>query len=313
MNSAIHKITLDIHKPETQVFIPMNRGETKRVIVISLTENGKPYAISDGCKAYFAATKPDGNPIYDECDVTGNIITFNVTAQTLAAEGVVRCQIELIGSDGGNLASPKFSLVVSRKVYNQEPIVESSTEFNALTEYVAELTKKVENHEFDGPKGDKGEKGDKGDKGDTGAIGPQGPQGIQGVTGPQGVSGVYVGSGEMPEGYNVQIDPESETLTLEELIMAIAAQVNRISYVTLPASDWQGAASPYYQNVDISGTTANSKITLNPTVEQLNIFHDKDITFVVGNNNGVITVYCIGQKPMNDYTIQASITEVTVI
>lgn len=34
-----------------------------------------------------------------------------------------------------------------------------------------------------------------------------GPQGAQGIQGPQGVSGVYVGSGEMPEGYNVQIDP----------------------------------------------------------------------------------------------------------
>lgn len=33
------------------------------------------------------------------------------------------------------------------------------------------------------------------------AVGPQGPQ---------GVSGVYVGSGEMPEGYNVQIDPDGE-------------------------------------------------------------------------------------------------------
>ena len=39
-------------------------------------------------------------------------------------------------------------------------------------------------------------RGDKGDKGDTGAQGPQ------------GVSGVYVGSGNMPEGYNVQIDPD---------------------------------------------------------------------------------------------------------
>lgn len=39
-------------------------------------------------------------------------------------------------------------------------------------------------------------RGEKGDKGDTGAQGPQ------------GVSGVYVGSGDMPEGYNVQIDPD---------------------------------------------------------------------------------------------------------
>lgn len=28
------------------------------------------------------------------------------------------------------------------------------------------------------------------------------------IRGPQGLSGVYVGSGEMPEGYNVQIDPD---------------------------------------------------------------------------------------------------------
>lgn len=125
-----------------------------------------------------------------------------------------------------------------------------------------------------------------------------------------GKSGVYIGSGEMPEGYSVQIDPEGEALTIEQLIETVASQINKISTVTLLASEWQGETSPYYQNVTISGTTENSKINLNPTIEQLNIFYNKDITFVVGNNNGVITVYCIGQKPMNDYTIQASITEV---
>lgn len=47
---------------------------------------------------------------------------------------------------------------------------------------------------------------------------------IQGTRGPHGVSGVYVGSGDMPEGYNVQIDPdgtpdlatETWTFTLED-------------------------------------------------------------------------------------------------
>lgn len=42
----------------------------------------------------------------------------------------------------------------------------------------------------------------------TGLV--KGDQGIQGQQGPQGVSGVYVGGGEMPEGYNVQIDPTGE-------------------------------------------------------------------------------------------------------
>jgi hypothetical protein len=128
-----------------------------------------------------------------------------------------------------------------------------------------------------------------------------------------GKSGVYVGSGDMPEGYNVQIDPSGDVLTMDEIIRVVTAQINKISSVTLLASEWQGETSPYYQNVEISGTTENSKINLNPTVEQLNIFYNKDITFVAGNNKGVITVYCIGQKPMNDYTMQASITEVNVI
>ena len=42
-------------------------------------------------------------------------------------------------------------------------------------------------------------KGEKGDKGDTGI----------------GVSGVYLGSGDMPDGYNVQIDPNGDVLTLD--------------------------------------------------------------------------------------------------
>ena len=137
----------------------------------------------------------------------------------------------------------------------------------------------------------------KGDKGDTGI----------------GVSGVYLGSGDMPADCNVQIDPNGDVLTIEELIQCVVGKVNKISTVTLFANQWVGTASPYTQIVEISGTTENSKINLNPTIEQLNIFHDKDITFVVGNNKGVITVYCIGQKPTNDYTMQAYITEVTII
>lgn len=73
-----------------------------------------------------------------------------------------------------------------------------------------------------GPKGDKGDTGEKGEKGDTGATGPQGPkgetgaQGEQGPQGEQGISGVYVGSGEMPEGYNVQIDPNGDAIADKE-------------------------------------------------------------------------------------------------
>ena len=173
MNYAVYNIALDIHKTGSQVALSMIRGENKRKIVVSLTENGRPYNIADGCTAMFAAKKPDEKPIYNDCkiDYENNLIIYNVTSQTTAAMGEVICQIELIGNDGGLLFSPTFSLIVANKLYNQEPILASSEEFNALTAYVANLQKKLADGEF---------KGDKGDKGD------RGPQGIQGETGPAG-------------------------------------------------------------------------------------------------------------------------------
>lgn len=85
-----------------------------------------------------------------------------------------------------------------------------------------------------------------------------------------------------------------------------------ISSVTLNADQWVGEESPYFQKVTVSGATKNSKIDLNPTVEQLNVFHNKDLAFVVENDDGNITVYCIGQKPTNNYTMQATLTEVII-
>ena len=84
----------------------------------------------------------------------------------------------------------------------------------------------------------------------------------------------------------------------------------RISEVTLLANAWIGNESPYSQVVNVNGVTKNSQVDLTPSVEQLEIFYEKDITFVTENDNGVVTVFAIGQKPQNDYTIQVTITEV---
>ena len=86
----------------------------------------------------------------------------------------------------------------------------------------------------------------------------------------------------------------------------------RISSVVLPASKWVGNGSLHSQVVSIAGITENSQVNLTPSVEQLSIFYEKDITFVTENDGGVVTIYVIGQKPQNDYTIQANIVEVSV-
>jgi hypothetical protein len=86
----------------------------------------------------------------------------------------------------------------------------------------------------------------------------------------------------------------------------------RIADVELLTANWVGTSSPYSQVVEIEGVTENSQVDLTPSIEQLVTFYDKDLGFVTENEDGVVTVYAIGQKPENDYTIQVTITEVGV-
>jgi hypothetical protein len=85
----------------------------------------------------------------------------------------------------------------------------------------------------------------------------------------------------------------------------------KLTTITLYADKWKGATSPYSQVVDVEGVSVKSMVNLQPSVEQLEIFHDKDLAFVTENEEGVVTVFAVGDKPANDYSIQASILEVT--
>ena len=84
----------------------------------------------------------------------------------------------------------------------------------------------------------------------------------------------------------------------------------RLAGITLRASAWAGSNSLYSQVVSIPGITKYSKVDLLPSVEQLAIFFNKNVAFVTENEDGVVTVYAIGDKPTLDYTMQAQITEV---
>ena len=86
----------------------------------------------------------------------------------------------------------------------------------------------------------------------------------------------------------------------------------KLTEITLLAANWKGGESPYSQVVAVEGISVNSMVNLQPSVEQLEIFHDKDLAFTTENDGGVVTVFAIGDKPTNDYTIQATIMEVVV-
>jgi hypothetical protein len=103
-------------------------------------------------------------------------------------------------------------------------------------------------------------------------------------------------------------------VAFEALIKTINSMTARLLVrtvaVSLLASKWVETDGIYSQVVTIADTTPYSKVDLQPSVEQLTVFYEKDISFTTENEGGVITVYCVGQKPTSDYVMQATITEV---
>ena len=87
----------------------------------------------------------------------------------------------------------------------------------------------------------------------------------------------------------------------------------KIKYVSVTFStNWTGDASPYTQNVTISGTTVNSKIDLQPDATAIaQMAEDGTVALYIANNNGNLIAYAVGEKPTVELTIQATITEVS--
>lgn len=119
-------------------------------------------------------------------------------------------------------------------------------------------------------------------------------------------------------GVNPEDDPSTDpTLPVWQTMMNYFASLatkpaSTITEVVLRASAWEGTDGLWSQILTIDGVTMNSQVDLKPSAEQLAIFHNKDLAFMTENEYGVVTVYAIGVKPTQDYTMQASITEVVV-
>lgn len=174
-------------------------------------------------------------------------------------------------------------------------------------------------------KGEQGEPGPKGDKGDKGADGKSvltvAVRGGDFSNIPTVKFSSHPKAGDLAiteDGYIYKVISDNTLTTMSckvELFASLtgsAASPASIATISLPASGWVGSGNLYSQVVDVPGATENSQVDLTPSVEQLAIFYEKDLTFVTENEGGVVTVYAIGQKPTNDYTMQVTITEVIV-
>lgn len=512
-----HKITLDIHKIASSAAIRVKKGDTARRLLIHLTESGSPYHIDADCYAVFTALKPDGKVIFNNCRIDDCEIIYDFTEQTVAAIGLMPCEIILYGGAGKQLTSASFQLFVEDTVYDTKKEIESTSEFNALADLIAKAQALIGLGALAPAivceaKGEKISLTDAsnmalqglrifGKSTQDGTPTPANPVEIVNigaggsievkvlgavatdyenaeqsvvVSTPGGLPGIPVTSGgnytdsegrqwicdevDMARGvyvqriaqyqvssvrgayiqettngikwaYGVEVkdsamhtymgnavnyilnnkfpmveqaredmesvgtilsayghanylefrfrlmkseyadkaaveaaitgtviyyllaEPIETPLAAAEIAAFTALHTYKpntcihtdvgayavaeyvadtkiyigrnggggaagsavsISEVTIRAANWVANGATYYQVVAIDGVTEYSQVDLKPSVEQLAIFHDKDLAFVTENDGGIVTVYAIGEKPENDYTIQVSITEVHV-
>lgn len=92
-----------------------------------------------------------------------------------------------------------------------------------------------------------------------------------------------------------------------------SADAPKLTSITIPASGWQGSSNPYSQVVACNGVNVNSKLDLQPTPTQIVELQEAEISLMATNNQGVVTVWAIGDKPTFDMDMQVLITEVSVV
>lgn len=100
------------------------------------------------------------------------------------------------------------------------------------------------------------------------------------------------------------------TLTLNGVTYRVESAIPATTTITLKADGWLGDASPYAQVVPLVDVTSMTKVDLQPTVDQLHMLHSHPVGFCAVNDNGVVTVYAVGNKPTDDFTFQVTLTEV---
>ena len=145
MNEPCAKITLDVQQSSTATFVAVKRGDIGRKIVISLSDGGFPYKIAEDCYAVLTGTKPDGNILYNHCDIEGNTIVYEITEQTTAAAGRMKAEVKLYGADDSLVTSATFRIIIDGTVYTDDK-VESSSEFSALTQLISQVVAIIQNN-----------------------------------------------------------------------------------------------------------------------------------------------------------------------
>lgn len=125
------KITIELDGKSPFEYVVMKQGDKgSRILAVSLLQNKQPYEIPTGCTARIKYYKPDGNPVLNDCTLSGNEILVTYTEQMLAAAGVGKGEIVLL-KNGKELKSATYYTKIVETVYKTDGFV-SDKEFLSM-------------------------------------------------------------------------------------------------------------------------------------------------------------------------------------
>lgn len=120
MRDSIYRITLDMHDVASQIQIAVKQYDTARSLHITLMENGKPFQISEGCRAILSIARNESTVVVDDCEIRlkDSVIIYEFNNKTARSLGINECELKLYDLDGDLLTSPKFTILVNDNVFN---------------------------------------------------------------------------------------------------------------------------------------------------------------------------------------------------
>jgi hypothetical protein len=138
MNPIKHRFTLDMHSAQSQISIPALLGDTGRELHITLTDGGNPYTITDGCLAKISIKRPTETYLEEFCAIEGGTtVVYPFSTNTCVVEGIHNCDVTLYDAEGDEIASPRFTMVVSERAINSDDINLSDEDRTAISAMIA--------------------------------------------------------------------------------------------------------------------------------------------------------------------------------
>ena len=131
-------VTLDLYKTNPTYNAKQNDAGS-RYILATITANGVAQSVPETATVSLKVEKADGTRTLTAGTVQEGKVLVGLTNQTLAVPGTAICELQIIGSEQPSvLKTIRFFLNIDAEVYSDD-VPESTDEFTALTEALAEV------------------------------------------------------------------------------------------------------------------------------------------------------------------------------